>query len=388
MLCGGSCLLQLTFGHVEQGHIVMNGGVKRLRTLNVFGFLCQSQISVQRGVHDFERLKTSPASLLIGGGHRGGVIQQTLHQCVVLQFLGKWNESESEGGVDAVHRASTGQHIEDLKGHFRRHVCVHGITSNGAQAATVYGQTHTSDSTRCGEAEVRDGAGGFKRVDEPADGDLSQPPLSNGLGGFARSFLDRRREIAESFGVRESRKDVVDGDAGGQFVGHGFGPGGHGSTEGVREADVGNGFLDRGGDDLDDSSVACGLHVRDSRLDEGVGSVKVAPERGVKVLDDIVQKWTAGWSACIVDENVNGAQGFSSRCEGTGQPLGFFEIQHEGLVPSTAKACEFFAQRGQRCAISGAYGDVSSSLGHHFGRCFTDAFAGTANKGVLPFEGG
>ena len=72
--------------------------------------------------------------------------------------------------------------------------------------------------------------------------------------------------------------------------------------------------------------------------------MKMAPKRGVKILDDAIQEWTAGWAPRIVDEDVNGAQSFGSRCEGSGQCIGFFEVQHEGLVPSITKAGEFFAQ--------------------------------------------
>ena len=139
---------------------------------------------------------------------------------------------------------------------------------------------------------------------------------------------------------------------------------------------------------MDDSPVAFRFHTWYGSLDEGVGSVQMAPKWGVEILDNVVQKWPAGWPTSVVDEDVNGAQGFCSRCKRTRQTLRLFKVQHEGLVPSIAEASEFLAQGGQRSTVASADGDVGSGLGHHFRCCFTDAFAGPTNEGMLAFEGG
>ena len=216
---------------------------------------------------------------------------------------------------------------------------------------------------------------------------MTQPSFSDGRSGFPGTLLNGGGKAAEPLGVRKSREHVVDGDAGGQFVGHGLGPGGHGSTKRVRESNVRDGFLYRGRNDLDDSPVPFCLHDGNSSFHQRVRSVEVASERGIEITDLVVEQRAAGRSTRVVDEDMNGSEGFGSRRERSGQPLGLFEIQHECLVSPIAQSSKLLTQGGQCSAVSGADGDVGACLGHHFGRCFADAFACAANERVLAAEG-
>ena len=63
-----------------------------------------------------------------------------------------------------------------------------------------------------------------------------------------------------------------------------------------------------------------------------MGSVQVAPEGRLKILHLVVQQRTTGWPPSVVDEDVNGAEGFGSRGERTGQTVRLFEVQHQRLM--------------------------------------------------------
>ena len=138
---------------------------------------------------------------------------------------------------------------------------------------------------------------------------------------------------------------------------------------------------------MDNSPVPFSLHAGNSGFHQRVRSVEVASEQGIEIADLVVEQRAAGRSTRVVDEDVNGPEGFGSRSKRSGQPLGLFEIQHECLVSPIAQTSKFLTQGGQRSAVSGANGDVGACLSHHFGRCFADAFACAANEHVLATEG-
>ena len=102
---------------------------------------------------------------------------------------------------------------------------------------------------------------------------------------------------------------------GANSVGKRLGPRGHSAPKGVGKANVGYGFLDRGGNDLHDAPIPSLLHRRSGELNEGVGGVEMAFKRGFKVLNFVVQQRTSGWPAGVVDEDVNGAEGLDGRSE-------------------------------------------------------------------------
>ena len=81
-------------------------------------------------------------------------------------------------------------------------------------------------------------------------------------------------ESHKSASVREAGKDVVDGDAGCQFSGECLRPVGNGTSYGVGDTDVGDGFPDGGRDDVDDPAESLRLHPRDERPREVVGCMQ------------------------------------------------------------------------------------------------------------------
>ena len=117
MLCGGSCLLQLTFGHVEQGHIVMNAALRPAHPQCVRLPLPVAD-KCPGGVQHFGR-SNEPSLLLIGGGH-GWRDPTTLHQ-VVLPVLGQGMSRRAREVLmcpSSLHRST----YRGPEGHFRRHV--------------------------------------------------------------------------------------------------------------------------------------------------------------------------------------------------------------------------------------------------------------------------
>ena len=74
-----------------------------------------------------------------------------------------------------------------------------------------------------------------------------------------------------ALGVGGAGQDVVDGDAVlRHFAGKGLGPVGHGCAHGVGDTQTLEGLLDRGGDHVDDPSVAGVFHAGQHGLGQDV----------------------------------------------------------------------------------------------------------------------
>ena len=98
-----------------------------------------------------------------------------------------------------VHRPTAGEHAENLRSHFRRHVGFHGFTSNERKrppsTAKLRHGCHLMQGGR-----GADGAGGLEWVDERQWGPAPTNPLEQPrrICPFA---LDGRREVAEPFSI-------------------------------------------------------------------------------------------------------------------------------------------------------------------------------------------
>jgi len=137
---------------------------------------------------------------------------------------------------------------------------------------------------------------------------------------------------------------------------------------------------------LDDSTESLTLHAGSGGFNEGVSGVKMAPKRGIKIANLVVEQGSTRRPAGVVDEDVDRPQGLHRRSKGRCDAFRFLKVQCQGLMSTRPEATKFFAKGGQRRTVSSTDGDVRTGFGEHFCGCLTNAFARTADEGMLAFK--
>src|SRR5690606_30186963 len=138
--------------------------------------------------------------------------------------------------------------------------------SEGARPPAVHRQVDAGYVGGGGRAQEGDGGGGFLGAGKPPQRDVGDHLLEHRLLASAAPFGAAADDLLDAGSVREAGEHVVDRDAvRPKLAGEGLGPGGDGPARRVGDAQPRDGFLHRGGDDVDDAAVATFAHAGQQR---------------------------------------------------------------------------------------------------------------------------